>query len=73
MATLLEHFESGIIKELFVKGAINVNFMTYHRYYQVYQSYKKKGLSNNKSYQLASDECGCSEKTIRRAVKTLTE
>jgi hypothetical protein len=71
--TLLEHFKAGHIKELYIKGAISVNFMTYFRYYEVYQAYKKKGHSNNKSYQFASDECGCSEDTIRRAVRILVK
>jgi len=69
--TLLEYFESGIIKELYLKGAVSVNFVTYHRYYKVYEAYKKKGLSNNKSYQFAADECGVCEMTIRKAVKIL--
>lgn len=71
--TLLEYFQAGYIKELYTKGAICVNFMTYFRYYEVYQAYKNKGYSNNKAYQFASDECGCSESTIRRAVKILVK
>ena len=70
--TLLQYFEAGYIKELYLKGAVNVNFITYYRYYQVYQAYKKKGLSNNKSYQFAADECGCSETTLRTAVRIIT-
>jgi len=70
--TLLEYHEKGIIKELFKKGIISINHITYFRYYEVYQAYKSKGLSNNKSYQSASDECGCSEMTIRKAVRIVT-
>lgn len=71
--TLIEYFKAGHIKELYMKGAINVNFMTYFRYYEVYEAYKNQGYSNNKSYTFASDECGCSESTIRRAVKILVK
>lgn len=66
--TLLEYHKSGVIKELFNKGLISINHITYFRYYEVYKAYKNKGLSNNKAYQYASDECGCSEITIRKAV-----
>ena len=71
--TLLEHYKKGYIKELFIKGAINVNFMTYFRYNEVFEAHRAKGLSNNKAYEAASDECGCSEVTIRRAVKVVTK
>lgn len=71
--TLLQYFEAGYIKDLYIKGAINVNFMTYYRYYEVWQAYLKKGNSKNKSYLLASDECGCSPDTIRRAVRVLVK
>ncbi len=71
--TLLEYYEKGIIKDLFDKGAININFITYYRYYQVWQAYIKKGNSKNKSYVFASDECGCSVDTIRRAVRVLVK
>jgi hypothetical protein len=71
--TLIEHYQKGYIKELYMKGAINVNFMTYFRYHEVWEAYRAKGNSNNKAYQLASDECGCSEITIRRAVRVVTK
>ena len=67
--TRLEYYETGVIKTLFKIGFIAEPLVTYYRYYQVYQAYKSKGLSNNKSYQYASDECGCSEVTIRKAVR----
>jgi len=67
--TILDYFENGTMRDLFNKGAISINIFTYHRYYQVYQAYKEKGFSNNKSYTYASYECGCSEITIRKAVK----
>jgi len=70
--TLLEYHDKGIIKDLFNKGIISINHITYFRYYEVYQAYKKQGLSNNKSYTYTSDECGCSEVTIRKAVKLVT-
>ncbi len=70
--TILEYFENGTMKELFNKGAISINIYTYHRYFLVYQAYKKKGMSNNKAYQFASDECGTSEITIRKAVRFIT-
>ena len=60
------------IRELFDKGMFSINLYTYFRYVEVYKAYKKKGLSNNKAYQYASDECGCSEITIRKAVKVVT-
>jgi hypothetical protein len=71
--TLIEHYQKGYIKELYMKGAINVNFMTYFRYFEVWEAYRKKGLSKNKAYLYASDECGCSKITIMRAVKMLQE
>lgn len=71
--TLIEYYQAGYIKELYTKGAICVNFITYFRYYEVYQAYKKQGHSNNKSYTYAADECGCSESTIRRAVNVLVK
>jgi hypothetical protein len=70
--TLLEYYENGIIKDLYKKGMISLNLVTYYRYYLVYQAYKAKGLSNNKSYTYASDECGTCETTIRKAVKIIT-
>lgn len=70
--TLLEYFEAGYIKELYTKGAISVNWMTYFRYYKVWKAYLDQGNSRNKSYELASDECGCSKRTIQTAVKALT-
>jgi len=70
--TLLEYHKAGVIKELFKKGIISINHITYFRYYEVYQAYKAKGLSNNKAYQYASDECGCSEITIRKAVRVVS-
>jgi len=70
--TALEYHEKGFIKDLFKKGFISINHITYFRYYEVYQAYKTKGFSNNKSYMYASDECGCSEMTIRKAVKIVT-
>ena len=71
--TLIEHYKAGYIKELYMKGAINVNFMTYFRYHEVWEAYRNKGNSISKSYQLASDECGCSERSIMRAVKVVTK
>jgi hypothetical protein len=69
---ILELFQNGTMKQLFDRGIISVNIYTYYRYYQVYQAYKAKGHSNNKAYQFASDECGISEVTIRKAVKLIT-
>lgn len=71
--TLIDYFENGTIKDLYKKGAINVNFITYFRYYKVWKAYKEKGHSNNKSYLFAADECGCSESTVRRAIRVLLE
>ena len=69
--TLLEYYEKGILKELFNKGIISVNHYTYIRYFQVWEAYRKQGYSRNKSYDYASDECGCSRMTIIRAVKVV--
>lgn len=71
--TLLEYYHKGIVKDFFDKGVISINVYTYFRYYEVYQAYKDKGHSNNKSYEYAADECGACESTIRRAVKFLTK
>jgi hypothetical protein len=71
--TLIEYFEAGYIKELYTKGAISVNFMTYFRYYQVWKAYLDRGNNKNKSYEFAADECGCCKRTIQTAVKVLTE
>ncbi len=70
--TRLERYESGQVKEMYKDGFIAEPLVTYYRYYQVYQAYKAKGLSNNKSYQYASDECGTCEMTIRKAVRFVT-
>lgn len=70
--TLLEYHKSGVIKDLFNKGIISINHITYFRYYQVWKAYKDQGHSNNKSYEFASKECGCCEITIRTAVKMVT-
>ena len=67
--TRLEYYETGVIKTLFKIGFIAEPLVTYYRYYLVYQAYKSKGLSNNKSYTYASDECGTCEMTIRKAVR----
>ena len=71
--TLLEYHDAGIIKELFKKGIISINHITYFRYYQVFEAYRAKGLSRNKSYDYASDECGCSKRTIIKAVKVVNQ
>ena len=70
--TLLEYHKAGVIKDLFNKGIISINHITYFRYYEVWIAYKNQGHSNNKSYQFASDECGCSEMTLRKAVRIVT-
>lgn len=70
--TILDYYECGVVKEFFEKGLISINVYTYFRYYDVWKAYKKKGLSNNKSYQFAADECGCTEQTIRNAVNLVT-
>lgn len=67
--TLLDYYQEGMIQDLFEKGAITVNVITYFRYNEVYLAYKKRGLGNNKAYEYAADECGCSSQTIRTAVK----
>lgn len=69
---ILELFDNGTMKALLDRGWISIDTYTYHRYHKVYQAYKSKGLSNNKAYQSASDECGVSEKTIRKAVRMIT-
>ena len=71
--TLLQYYEKGIIKDLFNKGWINVERMTYFRYFQVWEAYRKQGYSKNKSYQFASDECGRCESTIRKAVRIISQ
>jgi len=48
--TRLERYESGQVKEMYKDGFIAEPLVTYYRYYLVYQAYKAKGLSNNKSY-----------------------
>jgi hypothetical protein len=70
--TLLEYYEKGIIKDLYNKGIISINHITYFRYYEVFLAYREKGLSKNKSYDYASDECGCSKRTIQTAVTLIT-
>lgn len=67
--TLKEYHQRGIIKDLFQKGIISINHITYFRYNEVFEAYLKQGYSRNKAYQLTSDECGCSERTIITAVK----
>ena len=71
--TLLEYYDNGIIKDLFKKGIISINHITYFRYYEVWKAYRDKGLSKNKSFDYASDECGCSKRTIQTAVKLIVE
>lgn len=71
--TLLDYFKQGIIKELFTKGVVNINYMTYFRYYQVYEAYKAKGLSKRQAILFTSDECGCSESTIKRAIRVINQ
>lgn len=61
------------VRELFKRGFISINLFTYFRYTEVWESYRKQGFSKNKSYQYASDECGCSESTIRNAVRLLNK
>lgn len=70
--TLLEYYESGIIKDLYDKGFISINQITYFRYYKVFEAYLSKGMNRNQAYDYASDECGCSKMTIIRAVKAVT-
>lgn len=57
------------VRELFKRGWISVNLFTYFRYVEVFNAYLKQGYSRNKSYDFASDECGCSKRTIIKAVK----
>jgi hypothetical protein len=71
--TLLEYHEKGIIKDLFNKGIISINHITYFRYYEVWEAYRKQGYSKNKSYKFASDECGRCESTIRKAVRIINQ
>lgn len=70
---LIDYEKNGTIRELFNKGVISVNHMTYFRYNRVFEAYLAKGLSRNKSYEYASDECGCSKRTIIIAVKTVNK
>lgn len=71
--TLLQYYEAGIIKDLFNKGIISINHITYFRYYEVWMAYRNKGLSKNKAFEYASDECGCSKTTIKTAVSLITQ
>lgn len=71
--TLKEYHDKGIIKDLFNKGIISINHITYFRYNQVFEAYLAKGLSRNQSYLYASDECGCSSRTIMKAVKLVNQ
>jgi hypothetical protein len=64
-----EHYQKGTITELFNAGLISINIVTYFRYNEVFEAYLAKGLSRNKAYDLASDECGCSKRTIITAVE----
>lgn len=66
--SIRKHYENGTMKEIFKSGGISINVMTYGRYNQVFEAYRAKGLSKNKSYDNAADECGCSRRTIIRAV-----
>jgi len=61
--------EPTTIRQLFNNGIISINVYTYFRYYIVFDAYVKKGITRNQAYEYASDECGCSRRTIERAVK----
>jgi hypothetical protein len=67
--TMWEHYEGGIIKELYNKGAISINVYVKFRYVQVYKAYEKQGLSKMQAYAHAAHECGVSERTIMRAIE----
>ncbi len=71
--TLIEYYNNGIIKDLFNKGFISVNQITYFRYNLVFEAYLKKGMSRNQAYEYASDECGCSKRTIITAVQVVNK
>lgn len=60
-------------KSFFNAGSISINIFTYVRYNQVFEAYLKKGLSRNKSYEYAADECGCSKLTMMNAVKFINQ
>lgn len=69
--TLKEHHDKKIpitIDQSLRTGLCTIERVVYFRYNQVFEAYRQKGLSKNQSYLFASDECGCSETTIRKAV-----
>lgn len=66
-------FEAGIMKYLLNRGGLPLEKFTYDRYNLVYQSYRKQGQSKTEAKYSASFECGCSEKTIERAVRWVNQ
>jgi hypothetical protein len=71
--TIKDLFEVGIMKRLLNVGWVSVDKYTYERYNLVYQAYRKKGQGKMEARFSASFECGCSEKTIERAVKAMNQ
>jgi len=69
--TIKDLFEVGIMKRLLNIGWVSVDKYTYERYNLVYQAYRDKGQIKTEAKFSASFECGCSEKTIERAVKAM--
>lgn len=61
------------LKIFFKIGGVSVYIYTYVRYNQVFEAYLAKGLSRNKAYDLAADECGTCRITIIKAVKFMNQ
>lgn len=71
--TLLEYHKAGVIKDLARRGVVSINQITYFQYYVAWESKVNKGSSKDRAYDDAADECGCSKRTIQKAVKVILE
>jgi len=71
--TLEEIYSNGSIHFLFKKGLLDSAVLDYFRYYETYHSYRSQGKRYSEAVLMTAIDFNRSERTIKRAIKVLSQ